>query len=119
MHLCIENGQKAKTIYVPIQWLTLISCLLEQVTGKPYTVIEISNEDFLDFKPLVDDKLSNWKTGRDGSNIKWNTIREIVVTFEKPFELYIKYDSSASDFVEINITLKKNIKENINFVVNQ
>jgi len=50
-------------------------------------VIEVSNEIFLDFKPLVDDKLCNWKTGRDGSNIKWNTIREIAATFEKPFEL--------------------------------
>jgi len=50
--------------------------------------------------PLVDDKLCNWKTGRAGSNIKWNTIREIAVTFEKPFELYIKYDLSASNFVK-------------------
>lgn len=68
MHACIENAQKAKTIYVPIQWLILISCA--KVTGKLYTVIEVSNEDFLDFKPLVDNKLCNWKTGRDDSNIK-------------------------------------------------
>lgn len=113
MHVCIENAQKGKTIYVPAQWFTLIRCA--KVTGKPYTVIEVSNEDFLDFKPLVDEKLCNWKIGRDGSNIKWNTIGEIAVTFK----LYIKYDLSALDFVEINIILYKNIGEYINLAVNQ
>jgi len=106
MHACIENAQKGKNIYVPAQWVTLISCA--KVTGKPYTVIELSNEDFLDFKPLVDDKLCNWTTAHDGTKIKWNTIREITVTFEKPFEICLKYDLSASDFVEIDISrLKK------------
>lgn len=49
MHACIVNAHKGKLIYVLSQWVTLIRCA--KVTGKPYTVFEVSNEDFLDFKP--------------------------------------------------------------------
>jgi len=113
MHACIENAQKGKIIYVPAQWVTLITCA--KVIGKPYTVIEVSNDEFLDFKPLVNDKKYNWKTSFDGSKILWNGIKEISVTFENPFEINIKYNLSASDFIKINISLKKNKEEDINF----
>lgn len=66
MHACIENSHKRKLIYVPSQWVTLIRCA--KVTWKPYTVFEISNEEFLDFKPFVDDKQCNWKTASDSSH---------------------------------------------------
>jgi len=52
MHACIENAHKGKLIYVPSQWVTLIRCA--KVTGKPYTVFEVSNEEFLD--SLVESK---------------------------------------------------------------
>ncbi|CAI6358018.1 unnamed protein product [Macrosiphum euphorbiae] len=47
VHACIENAQKV--IYIPAQWVTLISCA--KVAGNPYTVIEVSNEEFLDSRP--------------------------------------------------------------------
>lgn len=105
MHACIENAHKGKVIYVPPQWVTVISCA--KVTGNPYKVFEVPNEEFLDFKPLVDDKQSNWKTTIDGSKIMWNSIKEITLNFENPFELNIKYDLSTSEFIKINIKRKK------------
>lgn len=85
MHACIENAHKGKLIYVPSQWVTLIRCA--KVTGKPYTVFEVSNEEFLDFKPLVDDKHCNWKTASNDSVIRWTNIKEITANFENPFQL--------------------------------
>lgn len=108
MHACIENAHKGKLIYVPAQWVTLIRCA--KVTGKQYTVFEVSNEEFLDFKPLVDDKQSNWKTATDGSIIKWTNIRELNANFKNPFQLEIKYDLCALEMIKINITLKKKPK---------
>lgn len=108
VHACIENVQKGKVIYIPAQ--TLISCA--KVTGNPYTVIiEVSNEEFLDLKTLVNEKQLNWKTADDGTKIKWNSIREITVDYKNPFQLYIKYDLSAADFIKIDIINKRRKKQ--------
>lgn len=87
-------------IYVPVQWVMLIRCA--KVTGNPYVIKEIANEEFLDFKPIVEDKSYNWKSADEGSIIKGNQIKEFMVTFEKPFILNIKYNLSSSDFFTIN-----------------
>lgn len=102
VHACIENAQKGKIIYVPAQWITLISCA--KVTGNPYKVFEVSNEEFLNFKPLVDEKQFNWKTADDSTKIKWNSIKEITVSYKDPYQLFIKYDLSAADFIKIDIS---------------
>lgn len=54
IHACIENFKKGKSIYVPVQWVTLVRC--SKVTDNPYVVTEIANEEFIDFKPIVEDK---------------------------------------------------------------
>jgi hypothetical protein len=40
------------------------------------------------------------------------------VTFENPFELNIKYDLKALEYLKIDITLKKNKGEDISLAVN-
>lgn len=82
-----------------------------QLENQPYTVFEVSNEEFLDFKPLVDDKQCNWNTASDGSIIRWTNIRELSANFENPFQLELKYDLSALEMIKINITLKKKGEE--------
>lgn len=44
VHAYIEKAQIGKIIYMPAQWVTLISCA--KVTRNPYTVVEVSNEKF-------------------------------------------------------------------------
>lgn len=105
MHACIENSKKGKTIYVPVQWITLVRCA--KVTGKPYLVTEVSNEDFLNFKGIVEDKSYNWTKTVDGCQIRWSCIKEIMVTFDKPFILSIKYNLTSPDFIIIDIKQKK------------
>jgi hypothetical protein len=53
-------------------------------------VNEMANEELLNFKLIVEDKSYNWKFAVDGSLIKWNQIKELTVTSEKPFILNIK-----------------------------
>lgn len=105
MHSCVEHTKKGKSIYVPAQWITLVRCA--KVIEIPYTVNEISYDEFLDFKVLVEGKQYNSKTACDGSQIKWNSIKEIKVSFENPFELLIKYDLHSLDFIKIYIINKK------------
>jgi len=74
MHSCIERSKKGKSIYVPAQWITLVRCA--KVTGKPYIVFEMDNNEFLDFKPLVKENRFNFKTTCDGDLIRWNNIKK-------------------------------------------
>lgn len=107
MHACIEKSKKGKMIYAPLQWVTLIRCA--KVTGNPYVVEEIANEEFLNFKSIVEVKTYNWKTAVDGSLIKWNQIKELMVTSEKPFILNIKYNLTSNNFITMNFKNKKRI----------
>lgn len=56
-----------------------------KIKGEPHTVFEMSYNDFLDFKPLVENKIFNWKTESDGKTlVKWNNIKEVSINFELP-----------------------------------
>lgn len=105
MHACIENSKKGKSIYVPEQWVTLVRCSKDN--GNPYVVIKIAIEEFLDLKQKVEDKSNNWKPSVDGCLIKWNQIIEVMVPYEKPFILHIKYNLMSSDFIKMDIKIKK------------
>lgn len=75
---------------------------LTKLSAQTNVVTEIINKQFLDFKSIVKNKFYNWKSTVDGSLIKWNQIKELIVTFEKPFILNIKYNLASSDFIIIN-----------------
>lgn len=105
MHSCIKRSKKGKSFYIPAQWITLVRCA--KVTGITYKVFEVANAEFLDFKPLVEEKRFNFKTTCDGDQIRWNNIKEIKVSFESPFEFNIKYDFNSPDFININFIKKK------------
>jgi len=82
MHATIECAKKNKAIYVPAQWVILVRCAKVK---KSYIVFEMCNQDFLDFKPLVDNPGLNWKMSTDNNIIKWNNVKVVSTSFEKPF----------------------------------
>jgi len=107
MHATIEKTKKGKTIYVPAQWVTLVQCA--KVKGAPYSVKEVSNKDFLDFKHIVNNSEYNWKLASNGLLVKWSCVKEIMVTFECPFQLSIKYNLNITDdTITISLQNKKN-----------
>lgn len=109
MHATIECAKKGKVIYVPSQWVTLDRCA--KLNKNSYLVFEMSNEDFLNFKPMVENADLNWKKSTNNEIVKWNNIREISTSFEMPFTLKIKYDYSNTDYVIMDMILKKKTRE--------
>lgn len=78
MHATIECSKKHTTIYIPSQWITLVR--RAKISGKPYEVFELSYEDFLDFKPLVE----NSQLSTDNKVIEWNSVKEITTSYKTP-----------------------------------
>lgn len=103
--LSLKTQKKRKFIYVLDQWVTLIPCA--KVIGDPYTVFEISNTDFLNFKPLVEDSQLNWSTADDKSKIKSNNIKKVSSSSETPFKLSIKYDLKSVDYITLSLIKKR------------
>jgi len=66
---------KKVVIYVSSQWVTLVRCA--KLNKNSYLVFEMPNEDFLNFKPMVENADLNWKKSTNNEIIKWNNIREI------------------------------------------
>lgn len=88
----IECAKKRKVIYVPSlpsQWMTSVRCA--KLHKKIYLVYEMSNEDIFNFKPMVETKDLKWKKSTDNDIIKWNKIKEISTSFERPFTIHFKY----------------------------
>lgn len=108
MHATIECAKKDKIIYEPSQWITLVR--FAKLNKNLYVVYELSNEDFLNFKPLVENKELNWKTSTTKEIIKWNNIKEIMVSYKSPFILKIKYEYCATDFITIDILISSRNK---------
>jgi len=105
MHAVIENSKKLKIIYVPDQWIALVRCA--KIYGNPYLVYELSYEDFLDFKLLVENSELNWKTSTDKQIIKWNSVKQITASYETLFTLNIKYNLDRIFTITMSILNKK------------
>lgn len=50
----------------------------------------MAQDDFFDFKGLLDDR--KWKKDMKNENVKWNSIKEVIVSKEEPNCLYFKYN---------------------------
>lgn len=61
VHSAIERASDRKLIYAPEEWYCLVRWAKSE--GNPYTVKEMANEDFYDFKKLLTNK--NWTKNTD------------------------------------------------------
>lgn len=106
MHAVIENARKRQSaIYTPDQWVMLIR--MAKVTGRPYIVKEMSQNDFFSFIQKV--KLENWDKDERGEKLKISQIKEVHFSAELPHEVKFKYGYSE----ELKtIKLKKKLRNN-------
>ncbi|KAH9631378.1 hypothetical protein HF086_012166 [Spodoptera exigua] len=88
VHALIERESKGKMIYTPDQWFALVRWC--KTNGTPYNVVEMTQDDFFDFKGSLDDR--KWKKDIRNENVKWNSIKEISVCKEEPNSLNFKYN---------------------------
>ncbi|CAH2096785.1 unnamed protein product [Euphydryas editha] len=88
VHATIERYSKHKTIWTPQEWYCLVRWAKSE--GDPYIVKEITKEDVLDFKTLLENK--NWTKNTDNEKVSWNSIKEVKVTAEQNDRIEYKYD---------------------------
>lgn len=75
-------------------------------------------QDFLNFKPLVENEALNWKTSTDNQLNKCNNVKVVSTSLEKPFILNINYSlDTNSNLITINIILKKNKGRNTTYSI--
>lgn len=73
----------------------------------------MSNDEFLDFKGLVDSEELNWKISTNRNVIKWNHVKEVSILHERPYLIEIKYSLDALDFVTLDILATKKNRETL------
>jgi hypothetical protein len=66
-------------IYVPSELVTIAKSAKKK--GNPYSVTEMSTEDFLDWKAVSEAMGKNFNINEKGEKVSWNEIK--VVTIEK------------------------------------
>jgi len=92
MHSVIERQKKlvlrSGPIYVPSQWVSVIKSAKQK--GKPYTVKEISTEDFFNLKDLSKDIGTNFNMDGNGKKVLWNDIKEIRIDKANPYTLKLR-----------------------------
>lgn len=112
MHSVIEKQvtryKKSAPIYVPEQYITLIR--QAKKTGKPYTVLELTHDNFYDFKDLSE--RLGVKTGyRDQKGVPLKISDIKVLKVEKAHPEYFSYklsyeEEQFSTFMVLNIRRK-------------
>lgn len=67
----------------------------------------MSNTDFINFKPLVENSQFNWSIFNNKSKMNWNNIKEVSTSFETPFELDIKYNLDSVVSIKVSLIRKR------------
>ncbi|KAF2889008.1 hypothetical protein ILUMI_17165 [Ignelater luminosus] len=93
MHAVIENAKKRQSvIYTPDQWTMLIR--MAKVTGHPYIVKEMSQNDFYSFADIV--KSQNWIKDEEGDKMKISKVKEVSFCKTPAHQkMNFKYDFSS------------------------
>lgn len=87
VHALIERSSKNKMIFSPQEWYT---CVRWCKASQPYEVVEVNQNDILDFKSTLNQH--KWVKNENGDKVKWNQVREIVVEYTQPGKIFYKYD---------------------------
>lgn len=106
---CLKSGP----IYTPDQYVTLVKTAKK--TGTPYTVMELSYEDFFDLKKLTMQTSFNFNKDTLGGNVKFMDASIFKVERENLDRFYYKtsYDNDL-DYKIVNIK-PKNTRTSITF----
>ena len=101
VHSTIETTKKKTSVYVPLQWSTLVSLARR---SNPYIAI-----------PLKYYHVLNWNVNKHCSNLQWSTASEkiswlnvhlIQVRQHTRNSLFVNYSFNEASFIEINIQAK-------------
>lgn len=100
VHAHIEKASKDLEIFDPSGWYTAIRLASKQ---EKYDVVEIGQNDVLDFKEFAGNLIKNRKTDCDGNNVRWLDIVWLHYDKNDIDHVYFKYDYKAQDFLKFKI----------------
>ena len=107
VHSVIERRTRDIELYTPDQWYGAVrAAFAGRKSGKPYDVIEMTHEDFIDWKSMSKQVLTNLLTDDDGVQVYWTNIRQVRVTEEKPDIIEVKTEFEG-EWQEITVFRKK------------
>lgn len=104
MHACIEKEKKrclkSGPIYVPEQWIPIISLARK---GEPYKVNQMGTEDMLDFKKLCSEIGNNFTVNNDNEKVMWGKIKVLEARKDSPYKLFYKNKFCEKEFKTITV----------------
>ncbi|CAG9812841.1 unnamed protein product [Phaedon cochleariae] len=81
MHSCIEKERsrilKSGPIYVPSEIVTITKSAKKK--GTPYSVTEMSTEDFVDWKKVSEVMGKNYNIDENGDKVSWNEFKVVMM----------------------------------------
>lgn len=98
VHALIEKCKKNKRIYTPMEWYSVIRNAKK--TEPLYDVIEMENEDFLDFKQFA--SITNWTKNTKNEKVSLSKIKQIKVSKDQNYIFFYKHQFD-DDFKEIKV----------------
>lgn len=97
IHSTIERASRNIDIFVPSQWYTLARTACKK---KPYVIKEMGT--FWNLHHLRESTLNNMNTITTGENVKWTSVRVIMVEPSTPNIVNIKYQYDQ-EFLQIDV----------------
>lgn len=77
--------------------------------GEPYRVRELTHDDFMNIKQLMNDLGSNFNVNSDGDQLVINDLRVVKVEKTEPFKYFYKTSYSDTQFKTVDILQKKRL----------
>lgn len=108
MHSCIEKEKsrvlKSGPLYVPSEIVTVAKSAKKK--GCPYSVTEMSTENFIDWKNVTEQMGKNFSINEKGEKVFWNEIKILTVRKESPNKIFYKTSYSDEEYNIIDIRRK-------------
>ncbi|XP_063635225.1 uncharacterized protein LOC134805981 [Cydia splendana] len=101
----IKRNKKSGPIYTPYQYVTLIKN--SRKTGKPFHVMELTFDFFIDFQNLQENWGYNYNEDEHKNILAWNAIKVLKFCKAEQFVIYYKTSYSQNEFTKINIRNKR------------
>ena len=111
VHSVIERKTREIELYTPDQWYGAVrAAFAGRKSGKPYDVIEMTHEDFIDWKTMSKQALQNLLVDDDGVQVYWTNIRQVRVTEKNPDTIEVKTEFDG-EWQQITVFRKKKTRK--------
>jgi len=89
VHSVIELACRNKNIYCPTDYYRVVG---DACVKRPYKVVQVSTEDFTDYKKLTSDYVRNRSKCTNGDTVKWLHIKRFKYEKVAPNRILFSYD---------------------------